>query len=60
MTLSDVIQYADFFKDGTLRGPEFLPPWMTRSNGLGGYLAFSVFFNSIDLAAVHAEHDFTQ
>lgn len=58
MTLADVVRYEEFFLDGTLCAPNYLPPWMTRSTGLGGYLAFSVFANAIDLAALHSEHQF--
>ena len=58
MTLADVVRYEEFFLDGTLCAPNYLPPWMTRSTGLGGYLAFSVFANAIDLAALHSEHEF--
>jgi hypothetical protein len=31
---------------------------MTRSTGLAGYLAFSVFANAIDLVGLQAEHQF--
>ena len=44
------------FRDGTLCAPNYLPPWMTRSTGLGGYLAFSVFANAIDLTVLPFEH----
>jgi uncharacterized protein (TIGR02421 family) len=58
MTLGDVVRYEEFFQDGTLRAPTYLPPWMTRANGLGGYLAFSVFANAIDLSVLHSAHQF--
>ncbi|HNP62748.1 MAG TPA: DUF1704 domain-containing protein [Woeseiaceae bacterium] len=58
MTLNDVVRYESFFEDGTLSQPKYLPPWMTRTAGLGGYLAFSVFANTINLAGVQTEHDF--
>ncbi len=58
MTLGDVVKYKDFFLDDTLLAPNYLPPWMTRTTGLGGYLAFSVFANGIDLAALQTEHQF--
>lgn len=60
MTLNDVVRYEEFFADGTLSSPERLPPWMTRTTGLAGYLAFSVFANTINLAAVQTEHDFCE
>lgn len=58
MTLNDVVRYEEFFLDGTLRTPNYLPPWMTRSTGLAGYLAFSVFANVIDLVGLQTEHQF--
>ena len=58
MTLGDVVRYEEFFLDGTLLTPNYLPPWMTRSTGLAGYLAFSVFANAIDLAGLHTEYQF--
>ena len=60
MTLNDVVRYEEFFADGTLSSPKILPPWMTRTTGLAGYLAFSVFANTINLAAVQTEHDFCE
>ncbi len=60
MTLNDVVRYEEFFADGTLGSPKHLPPWMTRTTGLAGYLAFSVFANTINLAAVQTEHDFCE
>ena len=58
MSLNDIVRYEEFFEDGTLNGPKYLPPWMTRTTGLGGYLAFSVFANTINLAGIRTEHDF--
>lgn len=58
MTLSDVVRYSGSFTDGTLCQPRYLPPWMTRTTGLAGYLAFSVFADSIDLSKVYAGHNF--
>jgi uncharacterized protein (TIGR02421 family) len=58
MTLGDVIRFEPFFADGTLVPAQYLPPWITRTTGLGGYLAFSVFANKIDLEGLYAEHNF--
>lgn len=58
MTLGDVIKYEEFFHDNTLVEPRYLPPWMTRTTGLAGYLAFSVFANSINLTSLDTQHDF--
>lgn len=58
MTLADVIRYEAFFLDGTLAPAAYLPPWMTRTTGLAGYLAFAVFANNIDLSSLYADHEF--
>ena len=58
MTIDDVVALEPFFLDGTLVGPRYLPPWMTRINGLAGYLAFSVFANRIRIDALHEGHRF--
>jgi hypothetical protein len=34
----------------------YLPPWMHRTNGLAGYLSFSLFVNRIRLDQVEREH----
>lgn len=47
MTLGDVLRLAPFFDEGHLDEPLYLPPWMTRTNGLAAYLAFSVFSNRV-------------
>lgn len=58
MTLADVIRYEPLFLDGTLSPATYLPPWMTRTTGLAGYLAFAVFANNIDLSSLYADHEF--
>ena len=58
MTIRDVIQLEHLFEDGTLSGPRYLPPWMVRTNGLAGYLAFSVFANRISISELGEEHKF--
>lgn len=58
MTISDVMELEPLFLDGTLRPPQYLPPWMTRTNGLAGYLAFSVFANRINVAGISSGHRF--
>ena len=55
MMLKDVFRLKSVFEDGTLAPPRYLPPWMTRTNGLTAYLAFSVFANHIAVADVHSE-----
>lgn len=43
MTIGDAIDLSPMFENGSLAGPNYLPPWMTRTNGLTDYLAFSLF-----------------
>lgn len=58
MTISDAITLAPMFENGSLIGPTYLPPWMTRTNGLTGYLAFSIFANRISIDAIDEHHRF--
>lgn len=55
MKLSDVILLKSGFDDGTVASPTYLPPWMTRTNGLTAYLAFSLFANQIEVADVESK-----
>lgn len=52
MTIADTYRLAPMFESGVLSGPMYLPTWMTRTNGLAGYLAFSVFSNRISIEAL--------
>ena len=58
MTISDVIRLAPLFQSGVLDQPTYLPPWMVRTNGLAGYLAFSVFANRITVTELNEHHRF--
>jgi len=58
MTIGDAIRLQPMFEDGTLAPATFLPPWMTRTNGLAGYLAFSVFANRIRIGELKQGHRF--
>lgn len=60
MTIDDIVSLVPLFEDGTLGPPHYLPPWMTRVNGLAGYLAFSVFANRIPMDALDPEHKFSR
>ena len=60
MTINDVINFSQLFSDGTLEQPKHLPPWMLRTNGLAGYLAFSVFANKVSVESLGEEHRFDQ
>ncbi|MCB1630047.1 MAG: DUF1704 domain-containing protein, partial [Xanthomonadales bacterium] len=56
MTLQDVVGLEPFVQSGFIDPPKYLPPWMRRSNGLAGYLSFSLFVNRIRLDQVEREH----
>lgn len=58
MTVSDVIELAPLFEDGSIAPAFYLPPWMLRTNGLAAYLAFSVFANRIRIAGLGADYRF--
>ena len=57
MTLGDTVRLAPYFDDGRLAPPRYLPPWMTRTNGLAAYLAFSVFSNRVFADDLQGELD---
>jgi len=52
LALDDAIALAPCFADGSLAGPESLPPWLQRSQGLAGKLAFSLFANRIRMGRI--------
>ena len=58
MTIGDVIQLEPFFEQGILSPPLYVPPWLMRTNGLAGYLAFSVFANKIRINELHEGYTF--
>jgi hypothetical protein len=58
MTIADAIALTPMFEDGVLAGPRYLPAWMTRTNGLAGYLAFSVFASRITIDQLDEHHRF--
>lgn len=58
MTIGDVIALAPMFEEGVLKPPQFVPPWMTKTNGLAGYLAFSIFANKITVEGINEHHRF--
>jgi len=55
MTLHDAISLEPYFESGYIAAPLYLPPWMQRTGGLAGMLAFSLFANRIRMARVEAE-----
>ncbi|MDX1507142.1 MAG: flavohemoglobin expression-modulating QEGLA motif protein [Woeseiaceae bacterium] len=58
MTIADTMALAPMFESGYIEGPKYLPPWMTRTNGLAGYLAFSIFASRISVEALGEHHRF--
>jgi uncharacterized protein (TIGR02421 family) len=58
MTIGDAIALTPMFESGLLTGPKYLPAWMTRTNGLAGYLAFSVFASKITIDQLDEHHRF--
>ena len=52
MTLADVQRFEPLFKAGVLLPARWMPPWVSRANGLAGMLAFSLFANRIRLDAI--------
>ncbi len=58
MTIADAIALTPLFESGQLKAPKYLPPWMTRTNGLAGYLAFSIFANRISIDGLNEHHRF--
>lgn len=58
MTIGDAIALTPMFENGQLAGPKYLPPWMTRTHALVGYLAFSIFANRISIDALDEHHRF--
>ncbi len=52
MTVDDVQRFAPMFEAGVLLPPRWMPPWITRANGLAGMLAFSLFANRIRLDTI--------
>ena len=55
MKISDVLDLEEAFDSGDIAGPHYLPPWMTSTNGLTAYLAFSVFADEIMVKDVTRE-----
>lgn len=60
MTLSDVVNLDPVFETDVLQDPQYLPPWMTRTSALAGYLAFSVFVNRISVETLGDDFTFVK
>ncbi|HEX5960110.1 MAG TPA: flavohemoglobin expression-modulating QEGLA motif protein [Rhodanobacteraceae bacterium] len=52
LALDDAIALRPCFEDGSIARPRFLPPWVQRSQGLAGKLAFSLFANKIRMGRI--------
>jgi len=52
LALGDVVALAPWFDSGFIAPAQFLPPWLRRTRGLAGSLAFSLFANRIRMAEV--------
>ena len=52
LALDDAIALRHCFTDGSLAPPKYLPPWVERSQGLAGKLAFSLFANRIRMGRI--------
>ncbi|MBD8525600.1 flavohemoglobin expression-modulating QEGLA motif protein [Pseudomarimonas arenosa] len=55
MALHDVFTLEPMFQQGAISEPTYIPPWLRRTNGLAGMLAFSLFANRIKIDRVEAE-----
>jgi uncharacterized protein (TIGR02421 family) len=52
LALDDAIALRPCFADGSVAPPEYLPPWIQRSQGLAAKLAFSLFANRIRMGRI--------
>lgn len=52
LSLDDALALRPCFADGSVAGPEFLPPWVQQSQGLAAKLAFSLFANRIRMGRI--------
>jgi uncharacterized protein (TIGR02421 family) len=52
LALNDAIALRPCFADGSVAPPEYLPPWIRRSQGLAAKLAFSLFANRIRMGRI--------
>jgi uncharacterized protein (TIGR02421 family) len=52
LALDDAIALRPCFANGSVAPPEYLPPWIRRSQGLAAKLAFSLFANRIRMGRI--------
>jgi len=52
LSIEDIPVLSMFEKEGLIKSPEFLPPWMKDTRFLVSYLAYSSFLNSVKLTKI--------
>jgi len=52
LDIEDIPVLSMFEKEGLIKKPEFLPPWMKDTRFLLTYLAYSSFLNSVKLTKI--------
>ncbi|MES2405358.1 MAG: tyrosine/phenylalanine carboxypeptidase domain-containing protein, partial [Pseudomonadota bacterium] len=52
LALDDAIALRSCFANGSVAPPQYLPPWIQRSQGLAAKLAFSLFANRIRMGRI--------
>jgi len=57
LDLTDIPVINMFHKEGLIKDPEFLPPWMKDMRFLLTYLAYSSFLNSVKLSSMKVHYD---
>lgn len=55
MTLLDTLRLEPYFSNGYIKPPIYLPRWLSRTRGIAGILAFSLFANRIRLDRAEEE-----
>lgn len=56
LTLPDLLRFDADPNESVINPPVYLPPWVSKTNGLTAYLAFSVFANNISLEGLSSVH----
>lgn len=56
LDIEDIPAIKMFEKEGLIKAPEFLPPWMQDTRFLLTYLAYSSFLNSVKLTKIKAHY----
>lgn len=56
LTLGDIVELEEFFKNGYIAPPLYEPAWLKNRASLAAFLLYSSFTNRIDLGKVKLEH----